>query len=283
MAEYKGIKAVLRQFYVLLKKILDDTSNALSTKIESVENSLADVKVDADHFEGTLPISKGGTGATTAKTGFINLAEGLTEASNPEDGETMIYRNSSGTNWGRHTFLTLWNYIKKKLATEMGFSASLYSGMAAKATTAYSMSNSYYNSGASTSYTISTFLEKLVSLGVITRTAEYTKPFRFRWAYAYNGTLSTDYGNITLAGTQIIFLGRYDVDPTTSGENSNNFDIIFQCNPNSNPAGQAVTLKYTCRSGSFYGPKWTLYNCSRRTVIPTSQPSTVVNGDIWIK
>ena len=221
----------------------------------------------------TVPISKGGTGATTGQEAFENITSGVITSSSPADNEKMMFFSTS---WYKTTVLDFWNYIKSKISSVLGLTASSYNGKAANLT------NTYYDSGASTSYTISTFLEKLVSLGVISKDTEYAKPFRFSWSYASNGTLSTDYGNITLAGTQMIFLGIYSVDLTTPGENNNNFDITFQCNPASNPVGHAVTLKYTCRSGSQYGPKWTLYNCSRRTVIPTSQPSTLVNGDIWI-
>lgn len=299
----------------------------------------------------TVPISKGGTGGTTGQAAFDNIADGVRTSTNPADSETMLLHSTS---WYKTTVLSLWEYIKNKISSVLGLTASSYSGKAANAdyptgfssrkTTqdwgnqngtlltawasnaggdiafrdnsgqinvindgfyyqnegnykvvdensigsltagrANNLVNSYYHSGASTSYTISTFLDKLVSLGVIAKNVEYAKPFRFSWAYAYNGILSTDYGNITLAGTQIIFYGVYCVDPTTSIESGNNFDIIFQCNPHLNDVGQAVTLKYTCRSGSQYGPKWTLYNCSRRTVIPTSMPSTIVNGDIWIE
>lgn len=239
----------------------------------------------------TVPISKGGTGATTAKAAECNVLSGMTEEdADPVDSSMFagVYLSPSATigKLYKRSALHLWNYIKSKISSVLGLTATSYGGNANTATTATKakdLGNSYYSSGASTSYTISTFLEKLVSLGVIAKYAEYAKPFRFNWYYAGNGTLSTDYGTITLAGTQIIFLGVYCVDPTTSGENGNNFDIIFQCNPQTNAAGLAATLKYTCRSGSGYGPKWTLYNCSRRTVIPTSEPSTKVNGDIWIE
>lgn len=66
--------------------------------------------------DGAATIEKGGTGATTAKGGFISLAEGLTESNGGiEDDECLTYRNKTGTNWGRYKFSTLWTYIKNKI------------------------------------------------------------------------------------------------------------------------------------------------------------------------
>ena len=161
-------------------------------------------------------------------------------------------------------------------------SLSLPSTIKATADNATSLQYTSAISGAGTTYTISTFMEKLVSLGFITKNAYYNKNLKLTWAYADNGTLSTSYGDIRLAGCNILFSGRYSVDPTTTGGNDNYFDIIFMCNPSSTPLGLATTIKYTCRSGSNYSPKWVLYNSPYRTVIPTSQPSTLSNGDIWL-
>lgn len=71
--------------------------------------------------DGAATIEKGGTGATTAKGGFINLAEGLTEPNGSvEDEECLPYRNTSGTNWGRYKFSALWTYIKSKILGDNG-------------------------------------------------------------------------------------------------------------------------------------------------------------------
>lgn len=259
MAEYKGIKAVLRQFYVLIKQKLDG------------------IKVDADHFEGTLPIGKGGTGGTTGQAAFDNIADGVRTSTNPADAETMLLHSTS---WYKTTVASFWEYIKGKIDSVLGLTKDNYSGTAAIAN---NVRQRQFSSGASTSYTISTFLEKLVSLGAISKNTMCFKSFNLSWAYADNGTLSTDYGTITLAGTNIVFSGMYSVDPTTAGENGNYFDIFFFCNPQSNAANVAGILKYTCRSGSGYGPKWSLLNDSRRTIIPTSAPANPQNGDIWIE
>lgn len=113
MAAYKGIKAVLRQFYVLIKQKLDS------------------IKVDADHFEGTLPVSKGGTGATDAATAFNTLADATRDSSTPVDSEKLLLK-PSGT-WYKTTCLDFWNYIKGKISSVLGLTASSYGGAASAA------------------------------------------------------------------------------------------------------------------------------------------------------
>ena len=108
MAAYKGIKAVLRQFYVLIKQKLDS------------------IKVDADHFEGTLPVSKGGTGATDASTAFNTLADAARDSSTPVDSEKMLLK-PSGT-WYKTTCLDFWNYIKGKISSVLGLTKDSYNG-----------------------------------------------------------------------------------------------------------------------------------------------------------
>ena len=68
---------------------------------------------------GVQTVENGGTGATTAKGAFMNLANGLTNAANPGDTECMIYKNTDGTNWGLYTLSQFWDYIKGKIATKL--------------------------------------------------------------------------------------------------------------------------------------------------------------------
>lgn len=71
----------------------------------------------------TLPISKGGTGKTTAADGFKALIDGVgTGASTPTDDDWYLCQWANGTAEGNDTpikrkMLALWNYIKGKLAT----------------------------------------------------------------------------------------------------------------------------------------------------------------------
>lgn len=87
-----------------------------------------------DITSGTLPIANGGTGATDAKDGFTNLANGLTQADNPQDAEYTIYKSSGS--WGLHTLFQFWEYIKGKISSVLGLTATAYGGKASTAGTA---------------------------------------------------------------------------------------------------------------------------------------------------
>lgn len=114
------------------KQKLDDLSNTLSKKITDVENNITNIKVDADHFEGTLPVSKGGTGATDAATAFNTLADGVRDSATPIDTEKMLLK-PSGT-WYKTTCLDFWNYIKGKVSSVLGLTKDTYGGSATSVT-----------------------------------------------------------------------------------------------------------------------------------------------------
>lgn len=87
-------------------------ANALTVNGKTYDGSEA---VDA----GLQTVANGGTGATTAKEAFMNLANGLSEGSGPLDTECMIYKNTDGTNWGLYTLSTFWGYIKGKISSKL--------------------------------------------------------------------------------------------------------------------------------------------------------------------
>ena len=87
-------------------------ANALTVNGKTYNGSEA---VDA----GVQTVANGGTGATTAKGAFMNLANGLQNASNPLDTECMIYKNIDGTNWGLYTLSQFWDYIKGKISSKL--------------------------------------------------------------------------------------------------------------------------------------------------------------------
>ena len=92
--------------------ITDDKISATDTTYTAsspIKLSGTDIQLDV------VPVDKGGTGKTTAKNAFMNLAEGLDEGSGPLDTESVIYRNTDGSNWGRYTLATFWGWIKSKI------------------------------------------------------------------------------------------------------------------------------------------------------------------------
>lgn len=65
---------------------------------------------------GTLPVGRGGTGKTTTKEAFLNLASGLVNGTKPEDGEQMFVANGDFSNGWYYTLQEFFdNYIKGKL------------------------------------------------------------------------------------------------------------------------------------------------------------------------
>ena len=105
------------------------TTNKLANGSVTTEK-IADKAVTNAKIKEPISVANGGTGATTAKNGFTNLANGLSEASNPQDTEYMIYK--SGGNWGLHTLSTFWNYIKSKISSVLGLTKDNYGGKSAK-------------------------------------------------------------------------------------------------------------------------------------------------------
>lgn len=106
---------------------------------------------------GTLPVNRGGTGKTSVTAGNYlvgngtgalqehtpnaaanNMLSALPDwTANPTDSVKLIRRNTGGAaSFGQVTFLTVWNYIKDKISSVLGLTATSYGGNAATATTA---------------------------------------------------------------------------------------------------------------------------------------------------
>lgn len=215
------------------------------------------LNLPAGGYDEGLRINKATTGySTIALGGNTNSQSGI------QDGAWWIGCNY--TDYGRKL------YISHNSSTSPG-NAYFYADSASSGTSGLVIPNviglasnasnvvpNSYTSGASSSYTISTFLTKLVSLGIITAGQMYSKPFMFTWAYANNGVLTglPNGESANLAGASCTFVGRYTTDPTTSGENNNYFDLTINTSCHSVVGTANSTYIYTCRSGSGYGPKW---------------------------
>lgn len=312
MAEYKGIKAILRQFYVLIKQKLDS------------------IKVDADHFEGTLPVSKGGTGATDAASGFNTLADGVRDSTTPEDGEKMLLK-PTGT-WYKTTCLDFWNYIKNKISSVLGLTKDSYDGKAKTAALAYkaesdvygnsfistyatvkntrvwncfysasSMSNGYFSlvmiQGASSgNHDVGVkgtcFIDKAGAVsevafsayvrgrGSVVSSASFATQ-RIGFSYDYSHLLIATYSTYTHQGEtyfQLTIYGKVEqnyqrfntcIDYASTGDVSDRLDLTKVALPRA----YVTTLSGTVISR---------INLNNLVVLPTSAPSSPVEGQVWI-
>ena len=107
----------------------------INNSVSTLRNEILTAETNAKNLAnatGVLPIAKGGTGATDAKNGFMSLANGLVQSQNPQDAEYMIYKSSG--NWGLYTLLQFWEYIKTKISSLLGLTATQYNGNAKTAT-----------------------------------------------------------------------------------------------------------------------------------------------------
>ena len=114
------------------KSVLDGITSA---KVEAWDSKAASFDI--------LPTTKGGTGMNAASQEQLTntLINTLTVDSNtPKDADYYIGQYAGGgttnTSYNRRTLLSLWNYIKGKISSVLGLTASNYAGKAATAGTA---------------------------------------------------------------------------------------------------------------------------------------------------
>ena len=128
-----------------------DLANAVSKVHEhgnkSVLDSITSAKVEAWDSKAAsfdiLPTTKGGTGTNAASQEQLTntLINTLTvDSSTPIDADYYVGQYAGGgtknTSYKRRTLLSLWNYIKEKISSVLGLTASSYAGKAATAGTA---------------------------------------------------------------------------------------------------------------------------------------------------
>ena len=128
-----------------------DLANAVSKVHEhgnkSVLDGITSAKVTSwdgkeDAFD-ILPTTKGGTGTNAASKSALTstLINSLSaETSTPRDGDYYVSQHDGGgtsnTTYVRRPVSALWNYIKSKISSVLGLTASAYSGKASTAGTA---------------------------------------------------------------------------------------------------------------------------------------------------
>ena len=127
---------------VSLKPSYADIPSFLPNNVSS-SNKLATMnkleeKVDKDlaNATGTLPVANGGTGATTTRAALNSFIESLPVGTDvPEDDNYYVTQDSSGgASYVRRSISKLWDYIKGKISSVLGLTATNYGGTASKAT-----------------------------------------------------------------------------------------------------------------------------------------------------
>ena len=128
-----------------------DLANAVSKVHEhankSVLDSITSAKVEAWDSKAAsfdiLPTTKGGTGTNASSQEQLTntLINTLTvDSGTPTDADYYVGQYAGGgtknTSYKRRTLLSLWNYIKGKISSVLGLTASSYAGKAATAGTA---------------------------------------------------------------------------------------------------------------------------------------------------
>ena len=169
-------------------------------------DKLADNAVTNAKIKEPISVANGGTGATTAKNGFINLANGLTQSQNPQDEEYMIYKSSG--NWGLYTLQQFWDYLKSKISSVLGLTETKYNGTAA---TSNKIEPNYTS----------------VSLTQVTSTTtKYIKVADCPWNST--GTLQVRLSGNSLVDTLVINFGGGDaLEPMLCGYYSGNNHAVY--------------------------------------------------------
>lgn len=136
-------KAATKPTYTATEIGLGNVENKSSATIRS--EITADNVTEALGFtpmeDTTVPITKGGTGATTAKAAEYYITASMTEETDELSDVTQVpfvYAGASATKgrfyWRKVTYL--WNYIKDKISSVLGLTATQYNGNAKTATSA---------------------------------------------------------------------------------------------------------------------------------------------------
>ena len=119
-----------------VSKYTEETLYYDLTAPKFIGNLTGNVTGNATNVTGTVAIANGGTGATTAAGAANAVFSGLpTWTADPTD-DTYLPRQDTGgsASYGKVKFSTVWNYIKGKISSILGLTATNYGGTSAKAT-----------------------------------------------------------------------------------------------------------------------------------------------------
>lgn len=286
---FQGIKTLLakKQDKLTAGDNITITNNKISSKnsvytagtnIEVSSDNKISAKVSADTFTGTLPVAKGGTGVTTQDK--INQAfVAQLPVGNADVTDSTEFVSSYASNNGfsdtnalnvphRRKFSSVWNYIKGKISSVLGLEAN----------------NLFYyrafpGSDGQTSY-----------IKIATKNIDFLAGFIisvYREFYVYTPSVRKliHYG----IPTERYGLTGYAVDSANKvlwlRMNSWTFKGFINAWNSSVSLKSHVTIstQSTAPGGITFSTDIIDVNSSYRTIIPTSAPSSPVNGDIWIE
>ena len=122
------------------------TTGGAYTELNKVATAISTAETNAKNLAnatGTLAVANGGTGQTTANAAANSFINSLTTGESvPKDDDYFISQYVDGgttnTTYHRRPVSKLWEYIKGKISSVLGLTATNYGGKAATATTASS-------------------------------------------------------------------------------------------------------------------------------------------------
>ena len=244
---------------------------------------VTDGKISLD----TVPIAKGGTGATTAENGFNTLANGVRDSSKPVDNEKMLLKPTQGT-WYKTTCLDFWNYIKGKISSVLGLSGKKLTLQGETVS-----SNSYTDTNPKLEF------KNVDGSQNISLTFTDFDAVQAPASLTLNGNQGNEYfiapnikvnRNITLDGDGGALLSTYGSEPLTIGfPSGTNGGVSLGFDRNSIQArtNGAASNMYI----NFYGGMVIINDQNKsngglkvkqKLVIPTGVPSPLEDGCIWI-
>ncbi len=125
---------------VTVQEIRDDLEQEITDRTEQGNTLLAKINKEiTDRKNAVIDITHGGTGETSLERSCNALINGLSlGGDNPQDTDYFIsqYVGGGQTTYHRRPISALWGYIKSKIASVLGLTATSYGGKASTAGTA---------------------------------------------------------------------------------------------------------------------------------------------------
>ena len=140
-------KVISYKYGYFNKDVLNPENKSFVLWADNPDRVITNLKFPADlaHSSGVLPVTSGGTGQTTQLAANKAIIAGLTESTSDVTDGTMFVSSYASNNGFADTsdggpnkpykrkFSAVWNYIKNKISSVLGLTATSYGGNAATA------------------------------------------------------------------------------------------------------------------------------------------------------